>query len=253
MELWNWLFGKRDSGSVSAPAPQKAAVAPQTPRPAATRQPSVGSTNWRISPIERHLLDGWIAGNVFPVASGATATWQGSGTPPMSIDADVTIKCPACKQALPIHLTSVLTENLDNAQKLSVAPCPACRRCSVLVQGLVRSNESPTAIHFIATMNAAEANSVLVDPSLSLISIADGPARASLPSLQDTSAHPNVIFDKKDVVDLMGTVCTYHVYKAPTKAEAVAFLKDQTVERENVYITVNTPEGSPTRSKKGIH
>lgn len=260
MGLWDSLFKKRRN---PAPAGHELTAAPQSPvppaklnavaaPPVAPRRSLQGSTNWRVSLIERSRLDNYAEAGVFAVAGGATATWQATGEPPASVDADITVKCPACERAFLVRLTRILTENLDNAQRLSEAPCPACGRCTVLIRGLVRSSESPMAIHLIATIHSAEASLVPVDPSVEIVAVTDGPARTSLPGLNDVSSHPEVVFVKKDVVDLMGRVCTYHVYEAPTKAAALAFLEGQIVEKEYVYITVNTPEGSCTRDKTGI-
>lgn len=46
---------------------------------------------------------------------------------------------------------------------------------------------------------------------------------------------------------------TYEVYRAPNRAQAIAFLKNRTVARELHYVEVETPEGTFGRDVKGIY
>lgn len=62
-----------------------------------------------------------------------------------------------------------------------------------------------------------------------------------------------VTFIKEERQNKMGATFIYRIYKAPDAASAKAFLEQNPVTKQHVYIVVETPEGNYCRDIQGLY
>jgi len=80
------------------------------------------------------------------------------------------------------------------------------------------------------------------------------PERRSAPKkVQASAAGGKVVFVREDRTQRMGQTMTYRIHKGPDAASAKAFLDQNPVTRNFLYIIVETPEGNYCRDIQGIY